>query len=138
MSLPEVILTYVIRAERDAVSEYRIDSFFVKDSKSCIRKLSHLVVCDLRDREWVLNEVRVNSENIVNVCPVLINVSTDRCCEDGTCDVGTASGECDDLAALGNTVETGEDKELICLGLELSKVIVCLRKDDCFACFVVL
>ena len=105
----------ILDVERDAVSENRVDSFFVKDCESSVRKLSHLVVCDLRDREGVLNEVGVNSENVVNVCPVLVNVSTYGCCEDGTCNIGTASGECDDLAALGIAVETGEDKDLVCL-----------------------
>ena len=67
----------ILDVERDAVSEYRVDSFLVKYREAGVRKLSHLVVCDLSDRKRILNEIRVNGENVVYVCPVLINISAD-------------------------------------------------------------
>ena len=128
----------VLDVERDTADEDREDGLFVKDSKSCIRELSHLVVGDLRDRERILNEVRVDRENVINIGPVLIYLCAYCGSEDGTGDIRSASGECDYVAALGIAEETGEDCNGVFFVSYVSEIIVSLRKDDCFACCIVL
>ena len=93
----------------DASYIYRVESFLMEYLESCICKFSHLIVSDLCDREGILNDVGVNGVDIINVCPVLIYFGINCTCEDGTCDIGSASGECDDLTFLAVALETGED-----------------------------
>ena len=110
----------------------------MKDSKSCIRELSHLVVGDLRDRERILNEVRVDRENVINIGPVLIYFRAYCGSEDGSGDIRSASGECDYVAALGIAEETGEDCNGVFFVGNVSEIVVCLRKDDCLTCSIML
>ena len=125
--------------DRDTFFTYREDCIFMKYSCSHVRQLSQFSVCNHIDRLWILDDSWISDQETRYICPVFIHIGMYSLCNDRTCDIRTATGECLNTSVWLCTIKSRNNctlcilqpfrKDLVCL---ISVKITIFIKDDYF------
>ena len=99
----------ILDVDRDARRADREDRVLMEHACAHVGELAELTVRDRLDDAGILDDVRIGYEEAGHVGPVLIEVRMHRARDDGTGDVGSASGKCLDSAVGIRSVKSGDD-----------------------------
>ena len=120
-------LVRIADIDRDARLAYREDRILVKYAGSHVGQLAQLFVGDRLDRFRVLDDPRICDQESGYICPVLIEICSDRKSYQRTCDIRTAAGKCHNLPVSLCAVESRDHCGMLIFQLLREKIVCDVR-----------